>query len=235
MILKTMTRRAPLVAAFVGVCLLPGVAQAQETRFRVSFGAAAAAASGEADLALSGSFGYRFSERLWFEADVTGIDAPVDRYAPYPFLTLPAGAPAARVGSLVSRQWQRRDPFRFDTTFPALPTDYRLLADTDGSTVIGTLGLRYELPVQGGRLRPYLAGGLGLARTEAELSITPLWLPAASPSIETVSHTGFAASAGLGASFRVVKSVSLDADARYFRLSRDRNLMRLGGGVSVRF
>ena len=230
----TITKRAPLVLALVGACLLPGAALAQETRFRVSFGAAAAAASGDADRALHGSVGYRFSERLWFEADVTGIDAPVDRYAPYPF-ALPAGAPAARVGSLVSRQWQRRDPFRFDTTFPALPGDYRLLAETEGSTVIGTLGLRYELPVQGGRPRPYLAGGLGLARTEAELSITPLWLPAASPTTEPASHTGFAASAGLGASLRIVKNVSLDADARYFRLSRDRNLVRLGGGVSVRF
>jgi len=26
-----------------------------------------------------------------------------------------------------------------------------------------------------------------------------------------------------------------DVDAKYFRLSRDRDIMRLGGGVSVRF
>lgn len=116
------------------------------------------------------------------------------------------------------------------------PAQLSILAPSavEGSTFIGTLGLRYELPVEGDRFRPWVAGGLGLARTKEEFTWDPLWLPR-EPITEKVTHTGFAASAGLGASVRIFKQVSLDADARYFRLSRERNLLRLGGGVSVRF
>jgi hypothetical protein len=38
----------------------------------------------------------------------------------------------------------------------------RFSASVDGSTFIGTLGVRYELPVQTSRFRPYLSGGLGM-------------------------------------------------------------------------
>jgi hypothetical protein len=44
-----------------------------------------------------------------------------------------------------------------------------------------------------------------------------------------------AGSAGAGASLRLFRGLFVDVDARYFRLDRDRNLARLGGGVSYRF
>ena len=52
---------------------------------------------------------------------------------------------------------------------------------------------------------------------------------------ESASHAGYAFSAGGGASVRLAGQFWADVDAKYFRLSRDRNIMRLGGGVSVRF
>ena len=41
--------------------------------------------------------------------------------------------------------------------------------------------------------------------------------------------------AGAGASVRLASQLWADVDARYFRLSRDQEIMRLGGGVSFRF
>ena len=83
------------------------------------------------------------------------------------------------------------------------------------------------------RFRPYLAGGLGINNTEQEFDIERLAL--SDDVDDSVSDTGFAFSAGAGASVRLVSSLWADVDARYFRLSRDRNVMRLGGGVSFRF
>lgn len=230
----SLVTKAPLLALVALIVLTPTTAHAQDTRFRASFGASAAAISGDANLALHGSFGYRFSERFWFEADVTGLDSPADHFRILP-AELPGGAQfPARVGNVMARGSQL---FRGSGRMPfSDPAQLSILAPStvEGSTFIGTLGLRYELPVEGDRFRPWVAGGLGLARTEEEFTWDPLWLPR-EPITEKVTHTGFAASAGLGASVRIFKQVSLDADARYFRLSRDRNLLRLGGGVSVRF
>jgi opacity protein-like surface antigen len=226
--------KAPLAALAAVVCLLPASAAAQDSRFRVSAGAAAAAASGDADTAFNGTVGYRFSEHLWFEADVTGVTAPVDYLGLHPFYSLDRPLGAARVGSQFLRASSAFGPIG---TVPGmltnvtLPTALSIPARLEGHTVIGTLGLRYELPVQGGRLRPYLAAGLGLARTEQEFEVRIL----GGNFDDSVSDTGYAASAGVGASLRLVKQVSLDVDARYFRLSRERNLMRMGGGLSIRF
>lgn len=223
----------PLLALLAVVCLLPAPASAQDQRFRVSLGAAAAAATGDADAAVNGSVGYRFSERLWFEADVTGLDQPLDQFGVYPFLTPDRLAGTARVGRELARQssafftWTGLG----NTVSVPAPTALSIPATVEGHTVIGTLGLRYELPTQGGRLRPYLAAGLGLARTEQEFEVRIL----GGEFDDTVVDTGFAASVGVGASLRLVRQVSLDVDARYFRLSRERNLMRMGGGLSVRF
>ena len=52
---------------------------------------------------------------------------------------------------------------------------------------------------------------------------------------ESISHTGYAFNGGAGASVRLVGQLWADVDARYFRLSRERNVMRLGGGASFRF
>ena len=52
---------------------------------------------------------------------------------------------------------------------------------------------------------------------------------------DSISHSGFAFSAGGGANIRLFSSVWANADAKYFRLSSDRNVMRFGGGIGVRF
>ena len=99
--------------------------------------------------------------------------------------------------------------------------------------MVGTLGIRYELPVQTERFRPYVAGGLGINNTDQEFEFDAT---AFTPAIDaSASHTGPAFNAGAGASVRLAGQFWADVDARYFRLSRDRDIMRLGGGVSFRF
>jgi opacity protein-like surface antigen len=235
----TIFTKAPIAALAALICLAPSGAQAQDDRFRVSFGTAAATGTGDASLALSGSFGYRFSERFSFEVDVTGIDGAADRFQDRPFDTDQAFQGVARLGDLVmgGGRFGGNDRFRPGLGNPGnigigLPGLGSLRASTDGQTMIGTMGFRYEMPVQGGRLRPYVGGGIGLSRTSEDFSLT---YNNAGIISDSVDHTGMAASAGLGASLRVFKDLSVDMDARYFRLSRERNVVRFGGGVSYRF
>src|SRR4051812_40243983 len=69
-------KTATLVVAFAFVLFLTPVAvHAQDQRFQVSFAPAVATVGGDAELALQGSFGYRFSEHFWFEGDLTWFDA----------------------------------------------------------------------------------------------------------------------------------------------------------------
>ena len=100
--------------------------------------------------------------------------------------------------------------------------------------MIGTLGVRYEPAVQTARFRPYVSGGLGLNHTEQEFTLRHR-APSTRAFDESISHSGFAFSAGGGANVRLFSSVWANADAKYFRLSRDRNIMRLGGGIGLRF
>ena len=138
-----------------------------------------------------------------------------------------------RSGSLFGSRRRGNALYRFPG-FPTLPDGVtRLAVETDGSTLIGTMGIRYDLPVQTVRFRPYLSGGLGINNTEQEIYIDATSLTSAID--RSSSHTGFAFGAGAGASVRVVKQLWADMDAKYFRLSRDRNIMRLGGGVSLLF
>jgi opacity protein-like surface antigen len=111
--------------------------------------------------------------------------------------------------------------------FPIAPSG--LTTTVDGSTFIGTVGVRYELPTQTTRFRPYLSGGLGINNTDQEVRIDPLGIDA------STSRTGFAFDGGAGASVRVWHQLWADMDAKYFRLSGDRDIMRLGGGVSSAF
>jgi opacity protein-like surface antigen len=83
--------------------------------------------------------------------------------------------------------------------------------------------------VQTTRFRPYLSGGLGLNTTDQDLRIDTFGVNA------STSRTGFAFDGGAGASIRVWGQLWADMDAKYFRLSGDRDIMRLGGGVSYRF
>jgi opacity protein-like surface antigen len=237
----TLFTKAPLAALAALIVLVPSAAHAQAGRFRLSFEPAVATVSSDAELALAGTVGYRFSEHLWFEGDLTWIDAAAGGFRDRRFEF------DARTGmSGLEDMWSRRSGMFGSGVFgrgapgfpglpglPALPGAGLIAASTDGSTFVGTLGLRYELPVQTERFRPYLAGGLGLNRTNQDFRLDPT---AITPRIdESVSHTGYAFNAGAGASLRLVSALWADVDAKYFRLSRDRNVMRVGGGVSVRF
>jgi opacity protein-like surface antigen len=226
-----------MLALVVGLFALPAVASAQDQRFRVSFAPSVAASGGDAELALSGTAAYRFSEHFWFEGDVTWLDAAAgglrDRRFEIPF---PIGFPTDFT-ELIRRNGRTFGPnvsvLPVLGNLPGLPIlpiyPNRLRASVDGSTLIATVGVRYELPTQTTRFRPYLSGGLGINNTDQEVRIEPLGINA------SASRTGFAFDGGAGASIRVWSRLWADMDAKYFRLSGDRDIMRLGGGVSYRF
>ena len=232
---------APLVAALTAFILAPVFAQAQDDRFRVSFAPAVATVGGDAELALEGTFGYRFSEHFWFEGDLTWIDAAAGGFRDRSFEFDSRVANVSDLTDLVRRRARTfggglSGGFGF-TSLPNVPSRPigigRLRASSDGSTVVGTLGLRYELPVQTERFRPYVAGGLGINHTDQAFKLDAT---AFTPALDAeVSHTGYGFSAGAGTSVRLAGQFWADVDARYFVLSRDRNIMRLGGGVSFRF
>ena len=52
---------------------------------------------------------------------------------------------------------------------------------------------------------------------------------------ESASDTGYALSGGVGASVRVAYNCGPIWRQKYFRLSQDRDVMRVGGGVAYRF
>ena len=109
----------------------------------------------------------------------------------------------------------------------------QLRASTDGSTLVGTMGVRWEIPVETVRFRPYVAGGIGLNNTDQRFRLSAMsFIPEID---ESASHTGYALSGGVGASVRVAGQLWADMEAKYFRLSQDRDVMRLGGGVAYRF
>jgi hypothetical protein len=233
--MSTVRKSAPMLAltALLGLTLTPAPASAQDQRFRVSFAPSVVTLGGDAELALGGMFGYRFAERFWFEGDLTWFDAAAGGFRNREF---DLNDSIAYAGSLLEN-FRRRGgtSSRGGIGFPAL-TDLpipiganRLIAATGGSTIVGTMGVRYDLPVQTARFRPYVSGGLGINNTNQELRIAPLAIN------ESVSRTGYAFIAGAGASVRLAGQLWGDMDAKYFQLSQDRNVMRLGGGVSFRF
>jgi hypothetical protein len=212
-------------------------AAAQDERLRLSVGTAATTGGGD-NLALTASVGYRFLERISFEVDLTATESPgSDFVRPLAAIGGPdgrsvrgafvaGGRPGGPGGPIGPTRGQFVDRVAI---FPPPPT-------RSSDILLVTTGFRYELPVQGGRLRPYLGGGLGIARTDDDVvRILARQGADASRSTDSVSRTGVAASAGAGASLRVFRGLFVDVDARYFRLDRDRDLTRLGGGVSYRF
>ena len=225
---------APLVALIGVLALVPATASAQEQHLRVSFAPSVAALGGDAELALTGTVAYRFSERFWFEGDITWLDAAAggsrdfDLDFPAPYLTDFADV-IRRGGMFDGNVIGLPDvPNRPIPILPILPFP-RFSATVDGSTLLATLGIRYELPRQTNRFRPYLSGGLGINNTDQEIRIEPLGID------RSTSSTGYAVSGGAGASVLVWRRLWADVDAKYFRLSDDRDIMRFGGGVSVRF
>jgi len=100
--------------------------------------------------------------------------------------------------------------------------DLRALADTAAT-----------LPVETARFRPYVAGGIGINDTSQRFTLSATSF---TPAIDrSTSHTGLAFRGGGGASIRLAGQFWADVDATYFHLSQDRDVMRLGGGVSFRF
>jgi opacity protein-like surface antigen len=236
--------KSALAAVLIGL-IAPAAAHAQETRLYLSFTPSVASVGGDAELALAGTIGYRFTDHFSFEGDVTWIDAAaggfrsrvfeLDRGAltttPINTILQNAGsifggldrASGINVGSITSIG--RLLPI----TVPRFPV---LSAETDGQTWIGTMGVRYEPMVQTARFRPYVAAGIGLNYTDQRFILEN----AATTRFDASnSDTGIAFGAGGGANVGLTDQLWLAADARYFRLSRDRNLMRIGGGVTFRF
>jgi opacity protein-like surface antigen len=230
-------RQSIIIAALLaGITAVPGAAEAQDERIIVNFTPAFATVSGDTDLALAASAGYRFTEHLWFEGDFTWIDAAAGGdYGVFPFGGSEFTSTTSRdlvTGTLLTFGSPASDRRTFPN-FPGIPIPiegYEFASE--GRTMIGTIGVRYEPTVQTARFRPYVSGGLGFNRTEQEVTFriaTVLGFD------DTVSHAGVAFSAGGGASVRLFSSLWAGADAKYFRLSRDRNIIRFGGNIGLRF
>lgn len=246
--------RLQLVGLALALSVIPAAAQ-EEPRMRASVGAAATTGAGSQDPAWTASFGYRFAERLSFDVDFThaerefstGWNAPINYLAGgMPTGVVNAGVPTRLAnpgrGTVVPGgigNGPLAQPGFGGLTMPAR------LGDIDSSTALLTLGLRYELPVTGGRLRPYVAGGLGLARTNVDVEYPQWWLAAVSlPAVNTIpgllapdgstTRTTTALSGGVGASVKLFKGLSADVDVRYFWFDHS-DMTRLGGGVSYRF
>ena len=147
--MATITKSAPLVALMALVILAPTAAQAQDERLRVSFAPAVSTASGDAELALGGTIGYRFSQRFWFEGELTWMDAGAGGFGER-ILGLDARTVnASAVADLVRRGAGGSGQGTFPgigipgrpgiPSLPAFPISIApIRASTDGSTMIGT-------------------------------------------------------------------------------------------------
>lgn len=234
------TKPVIFLAASAAIVFAPGTARAQEPKVRVSVGAGVTAGAIDGEPALQISAGYRFSNRFSFEAEVTGADSSASGFNILQ-TSLGNGVPSTSVrgGNITSVGRSGTVlPNIGITTFPALP--YRIA--NDGSTVLTTVGFRYHVPSSDARFRPYVSGGLGVSITDQNFSLAAVTTDARNvTSVSTnfidVSndHTGMAASAGVGASVRVFKQLSVGVDARYYRLDRSRNLGTFGGSISYGF
>lgn len=232
--MKFLPQSVIVAALLAGVFSIPAAAQAPEERIIITFTPAVATIGGDTELALAGTVGYRFTDHLSFEGEFTWIDAAAggdrDRVLPLGSAQLTTG-----ITEIVSRTTARFgaiNPRNFPG-IPDIPIPIEGFGESDGQTMIATLGVRYEPSVQTARFRPYLSGGLGLNHTEQELTLR---IATVAPTFdESISHAGFAFSAGGGANVRLFSSLWAGADAKYFRLSQDRNIIRFGGSIGFRF
>lgn len=227
--------------ALAFVMAASSAARADEPTVRVSFGAGVTAGAADGRTALTGSVGYRFADHISFDVEATYVDHPADQFSNRVMTFGNVGGPAvARMGNLMTNQRGGQFGQALNIALPDGPT---LRVNNDGNTLLATMGFRYELPSQDTRFRPYVSGGMGVSRTKEQFSAVVVANPQARPGTAPVtttiarnlSHTGLLGSAGAGASIRLVGQLSVDVDARYFRLDRGRNLGRFGGGLSYRF
>ncbi|MBI3049907.1 MAG: hypothetical protein HYY76_16530 [Acidobacteria bacterium] len=161
--------------------LLAIPASAQDERVRLSVGTAATTGTDD-NFALTASVGYRFLERLSFEVDFTATESPGGDLS-RPLAAIGGSGGGIVRGDLVTRgrpgmpggpMDQTRGQF-FDRVaiFPPVRP-----ARDNGDIALITAGFRYELPVQAGRLRPYVGAGFGIARTTEEFALVrPLVRP----------------------------------------------------------
>jgi hypothetical protein len=242
-----------IVTAF-SLVTAPALAQSSDERVRLSFGAGLTAGAIDGEPSIAASAGYRFARHVSFDVEFTFADESANRFA-FPLPALGSPLEFGRAGDI------RNIPnIGLQNVMRALPTTaiYPIPIEgfDDGSTFMTTAGFRYELPIEGTRFRPYVSAGMGLARTKERINLavattatnasstgrpgsSVTWssntFPAGFDFDDAFTHTGMMASAGVGASLRVFKSLSVDLNARYFRLDRSRNLGSFGGGLSYRF
>ena len=247
----TPTTRVPAALVAFALLLVPSFAHAQDQNFRISFGAGVTAGAIDGEPSFGGSFGYRFSKYFSFDVEVVGALGAADRFDDR-FLDFgdDRGIGIGRIGSLMDRR--RGGSFGFIPNMPILGNPINLRVETDGDTLLSTAGVRVLIPARGDRFQPYVSAGFGVSRTEETFRVSSDALAAFSgiPGFpgrpgdgllagldldESTSHVGLVGTAGIGASFRVFKALSLDLDAKYDRLDRGRNLGTFGGGVSYRF
>jgi len=242
--MRFVTKWAPALALFAWAALQPAAAQAQDGRLSLSITPAMAAMEGDSEFALAGTVDYRFARHLSFEGDMTWIDAAAGGFRNR-ILDFGDGRVNATntINTLVQRTvavFGGRNNPRFpnlDTPLgmivPSITNTGDLSASTGGNTWIGTIGIRYEPATQTDRFQPYLSGGLGVNYTSQEFT-----LDAASSTRlidQSVTNAGVAFSAGGGANIKLSGPVWANADAKYFRLSNDRDVIRFGGGVTLKF
>jgi len=236
------TKPAIFLAAAAAIAFAPGTARAQqeEPKLRLTLGGGVTAGAIDSEPTLNLSAGYRFSKRFSFDVEVAGADAAADRFN---FLPMTIGnitpATQVRVGSLNTG---RRGGVSIPSAAFVLPGAENFRVNTDGSTVLTTVGFRYGLPTSDARFRPYVSGGMGVSITEETFSIGGLAADLRNRTSfptdfvnDSTTHTGLALSGGVGASVRVFKQLSVGVDARYYRLDRDRNLGTFGGSISYGF
>jgi len=230
--MKLLTRSV-IAAVMLAGAAGSAAAQTPEERITLTFTPAVATVGGDTAAAMSGSLGYRFTEHVSFEGDFTWLDAAgggIRNQFGFETGDIASGIVTNFLQGGAGRGNNARLPAVTTIRAIGAPT---MLASPDGQTMIGTLGLRYEPTVQTARFRPYVSGGLGLNHTEQDFNLSAA--TASSTFDDSISNSGFAFSAGGGANIRLFSSLWANADAKYFRLSRDRNIMRLGGGVTLKF
>src|SRR5436190_9182341 len=129
-------KSSPMLALVVGLIPVPAVANAQEQRFRFPFAPSVAASGGDAELALSGTGAYRFSEHFWFEGDLTWLDAAA--------------------GGLRDRRFEIPFPIGFPTDFTELIRRNGRTFGSDGSVlpVLGNLSALSMFPTHPTRPSP---------------------------------------------------------------------------------
>lgn len=246
------------LAVFAILVATPVLAQPADERVRLSVGGGLTAGAVDGEPSISASAGYRFAKNFSFEVEFTATEGAANRF-PFPYLTagnvasFPSSGRGVTVPPIQPNVPQLQNVVRIQPIPNIFPIPIEGFDDDDGSTLMTTAGFRFEFPVEGTRFRPYANAGMGLARTEQQLNYR---LATGGPSIVTgpggtvvsssvssilprfdddFSHTGMMLSAGVGASLRVWQELSVDLNARYYRLDRGRNLGSFGGGVSYRF